>query len=106
MKILCLPLKAGVTNLLLGEANMEPCGCGPIISYKVYLIGVVDSVLNKKSNSGGFALRTEEKKHETMCWTESSNPRKQWAVKKINLSETNFCVEMASLRLVRHQNVV
>ncbi|KAJ0046021.1 hypothetical protein Pint_05482 [Pistacia integerrima] len=45
-------------------------------------------------------------KHGTVYLTESSNSRKLWAVKKINLSETNFCVEMTTLRLVRHRNVV
>ncbi|KDP46917.1 hypothetical protein JCGZ_10611 [Jatropha curcas] len=45
-------------------------------------------------------------KHGTVYRTESINSRKNWAVKKVNLSEMNFCLEMRTLSLVRHRNVV
>ncbi|KAJ4835899.1 hypothetical protein Tsubulata_006159 [Turnera subulata] len=45
-------------------------------------------------------------KHGTVYRTESSKSRRHWAVKKVNLSETNFILEMRTLSLVRHRNVV
>ncbi|XP_021896852.1 leucine-rich repeat receptor-like protein kinase PEPR2 isoform X2 [Carica papaya] len=45
-------------------------------------------------------------KHGTVYKTQSLNSRKNWAVKKVNLSETNFRIEMRTLRFVRHRNVV
>lgn len=45
-------------------------------------------------------------KHGTVYRTESSHSRKHWAVKKVNLSEANFSLEMRTLSLVRHRNVV
>ncbi|XP_062074837.1 leucine-rich repeat receptor-like protein kinase PEPR1 [Humulus lupulus] len=35
-----------------------------------------------------------------------SNSRKHWAVKKVNLSDRNFIIEMRTLSMVRHRNVV
>ncbi|KAJ9174334.1 hypothetical protein P3X46_017367 [Hevea brasiliensis] len=45
-------------------------------------------------------------KHGTVYRTKSMNSRKHWAVKKVNLSETNFSLEMKTLSLVRHRNVI
>ncbi|KAK2633954.1 hypothetical protein Ddye_028746 [Dipteronia dyeriana] len=45
-------------------------------------------------------------KHGTVYRTESTNSGKHWAVKKVNLSETNYCAEMRTLSLIRHRNVV
>ncbi|WKA07709.1 hypothetical protein VitviT2T_025495 [Vitis vinifera] len=45
-------------------------------------------------------------KHGTVYRTETENSRRNWAVKKVDLSETNFSIEMRTLSLVRHRNVV
>ncbi|KAL5567682.1 hypothetical protein UlMin_024257 [Ulmus minor] len=46
-------------------------------------------------------------RHGTVYRTESSmDSRKNWAVKKVNLSNRNFHNEMRTLNLVRHRNVV
>ncbi|XP_017972613.1 PREDICTED: receptor-like protein kinase [Theobroma cacao] len=45
-------------------------------------------------------------KHGTVYRTESSDSRNQWAVKKVNLSDTNFRLEMRTLRLIRHRNIL
>ncbi|KAK4489780.1 hypothetical protein RD792_000417 [Penstemon davidsonii] len=45
-------------------------------------------------------------KHGTVYRTESVKSRKQWAVKKVDLSETKFSTEIRTLSLVRHRNVV
>ncbi|XP_010520939.1 PREDICTED: leucine-rich repeat receptor-like serine/threonine-protein kinase At1g17230 [Tarenaya hassleriana] len=45
-------------------------------------------------------------KHGTVYRTESTKSRKNWAVKKVNLSEADFDVEKRTLSLVKHRNVV
>ncbi|KAK6155514.1 hypothetical protein DH2020_009762 [Rehmannia glutinosa] len=45
-------------------------------------------------------------KHGTVYRTESSKSRKNWAVKKVDLSETKFSTEMRTLSLIRHRNVL
>ncbi|XWS38044.1 hypothetical protein CRYUN_Cryun19dG0097000 [Craigia yunnanensis] len=45
-------------------------------------------------------------KHGTVYRTESSNSRNHWAVKKMNLSDTNFRLEMRTLSLIRHRNIL
>ncbi|GMP25000.1 hypothetical protein CsSME_00002067 [Camellia sinensis var. sinensis] len=45
-------------------------------------------------------------KHGTVYRTESVKSRKHWAIKKVELSETNFSIEMMTLSLIRHRNVV
>lgn len=45
-------------------------------------------------------------KHGTVYRTLSNNSRKHWAVKKLNRSETNFDVEIRTLSLVRHRNIL
>ncbi|KAJ7965269.1 Leucine-rich repeat receptor-like protein kinase [Quillaja saponaria] len=45
-------------------------------------------------------------KHGKVYRMESINSRKKWAVKKVDMSETNFNHEMRTLSLVRHRNVV
>ncbi|MBA0853445.1 hypothetical protein Goshw_017673 [Gossypium schwendimanii] len=45
-------------------------------------------------------------KHGTVYRTETSNSRNHWAVKKVNLSSTNFKLEMRTLGLIRHRNIL
>ncbi|XP_057951320.1 probable leucine-rich repeat receptor-like protein kinase At5g63930 [Malania oleifera] len=45
-------------------------------------------------------------KHGTVYRTESGHSRRQWAVKKVNLSESNFSLKMKTLSLVRHRNIL
>ncbi|KAK9291850.1 hypothetical protein L1049_019800 [Liquidambar formosana] len=45
-------------------------------------------------------------KHGTVYRTESVNSRKHWAVKKVDLSEESFEIEMRTMNLIRHRNVV
>ncbi|TYH06146.1 hypothetical protein ES288_A08G133800v1 [Gossypium darwinii] len=45
-------------------------------------------------------------KHRTVYRTETSNSRNHWAVKKVNLSSTNFKLEMRTLGLIRHRNIM
>ncbi|KAJ6418884.1 hypothetical protein OIU84_002121 [Salix udensis] len=45
-------------------------------------------------------------KHGTVYRTESANSRKNWAVKKVSLSGDNFSLEMRTLSVVRHRNIV
>lgn len=45
-------------------------------------------------------------KHGTVYRTESANSRKHWAVKKVSLSGDNFSLEMRTLSVVRHRNIV
>ncbi|TYI14617.1 hypothetical protein ES332_A08G133400v1 [Gossypium tomentosum] len=45
-------------------------------------------------------------KHGTVYRTETSNSRNHWAVKKVNLSSTNFKLEMRTLGLIRHRNIM
>ncbi|KAL2457729.1 putative leucine-rich repeat receptor-like protein kinase [Abeliophyllum distichum] len=45
-------------------------------------------------------------KHGTVYRTQSVRSRKTWAVKKVDLSESKISVEMRTLSLIRHRNVV
>ncbi|OMO97810.1 hypothetical protein COLO4_14354 [Corchorus olitorius] len=45
-------------------------------------------------------------KHGTVYRTESSDSMNHWAVKKVNLSDTNFRLEMRTLGLIRHRNIL
>ncbi|OVA04733.1 Protein kinase domain [Macleaya cordata] len=45
-------------------------------------------------------------RHGTVYRTESVNSRKLWAVKKLDLSEVSFNLEMKTLSMVRHRNLV
>ncbi|CAI9767745.1 unnamed protein product [Fraxinus pennsylvanica] len=45
-------------------------------------------------------------KHGTVYRTQSVRTRKNWAVKKVDLSETKISMEMRTLSLIRHRNVV
>ncbi|KAK8583539.1 hypothetical protein V6N12_067806 [Hibiscus sabdariffa] len=45
-------------------------------------------------------------RHGTVYRTETSNSRNHWAVKKVNLSNTNFKLEMRTLGLIRHRNIL
>ncbi|KAL2556288.1 Leucine-rich repeat receptor-like protein kinase PEPR2 [Forsythia ovata] len=45
-------------------------------------------------------------KHGTVYRTQSVRSRKNWAVKKVDLSESQISVEMRTLSLIRHRNVV
>ncbi|PIN22926.1 Serine/threonine protein kinase [Handroanthus impetiginosus] len=45
-------------------------------------------------------------KHGTVYRIESVRSRKQWAVKKVDLSETKFSTEVRTLNSVRHRNVL
>ncbi|GLT48297.1 hypothetical protein SLA2020_219300 [Shorea laevis] len=44
-------------------------------------------------------------KHGTVYRTEGSS-RKDWAVKRVNLSEANFSLEMKTLSMIRHRNIL
>ncbi|KAE8694678.1 protein IQ-DOMAIN 14-like [Hibiscus syriacus] len=45
-------------------------------------------------------------RHGTVYRTETSNSRNHWAVKKVNLSNTNFKLEIRTLGLIRHRNIL
>ncbi|XVF53306.1 hypothetical protein PTKIN_Ptkin05aG0088800 [Pterospermum kingtungense] len=45
-------------------------------------------------------------KHGTVYRAESSNSGNHWAVKKVNLSDTNFRLELRTLGLIRHRNIL
>ncbi|CAN1251071.1 LRR receptor-like serine/threonine-protein kinase GSO1 [Linum perenne] len=45
-------------------------------------------------------------RHGKVYWTESTHSKKKWAVKKVNLSESDFGHEMRILNMVKHRNAV
>lgn len=45
-------------------------------------------------------------KHGSVYRAKSANSRNDWAVKKVDLSKTSFMLEMRTLSLIRHRNVI